>query len=247
MSDKNQDKEKREKQGEPEHDESVLNPERKDELDLSKKERRLIEKEKLKGMGTGKKLEYIWMYYKPVIFGVIAAIALVFGIRDYYEGLKVKTVLSVAVVDSQNGDTDSTAEEIKEQLGYEGDKYSRVEINVNMTSNEDGDGLEYYAQMTYVTQIAAGTMDIMIMPEKVYETLYENNDQSFLNLKELLGEENFQAFGNQTDETHISVTDSELATKFGLSYEPICIVVPASTSEADNAAKWLSVLAEREK
>ena len=118
---------------------------------------------------------------------------------------------------------------------------------MNMTSNEDGDGLEYYAQMTYVTQIAAGTMDIMIMPEKVYETLYENNDQSFLNLKELLGEENFQAFGNQTDETHISVTDSELATKFGLSYEPICIVVLASTSEADNAAKWLSVLAEREK
>ena len=44
MSDRNQDKEKREKQGDPEHDESVLNPERKDELDLSKKERRLIEK-----------------------------------------------------------------------------------------------------------------------------------------------------------------------------------------------------------
>ena len=48
MSDRNQDKEKREKQGDPEHDDSVLNPERKDELDLSKKERRLIEKEKLK-------------------------------------------------------------------------------------------------------------------------------------------------------------------------------------------------------
>lgn len=136
MSDRNQDKEKREKQGDPEHDESVLNPERKDELDLSKKERRLIEKEKLKGMGIGKKLEYIWMYYKPVIFGVIAAIALVFGVRDYYEGLKVKTVLSVAVVDSRIEDTDSTAEEIKEQLGYEGDKYSRVEINVNMTSTK---------------------------------------------------------------------------------------------------------------
>ena len=102
MSDRNQDKEKREKQGDPEQDESVLNPERKDELDLSKKERRLIEKEKLKGMGIGKKLEYIWMYYKPVIFGVIAAIALVFGVRDYYEGLKVKTVLSVAVVDSRS-------------------------------------------------------------------------------------------------------------------------------------------------
>ena len=161
MSDRNQDKEKREKQGDPEHDESVLNPERKDELDLSKKERRLIEKEKLKGMGIGKKLEYIWMYYKPVIFGVIAAIALVFGVRDYYEGLKVKTVLSVAVVDSRIEDTDSTAEEIKEQLGYEGDKYSRVEINVNMTSNEDGDGLEYYAQMIGETGTAGSVYNTM--------------------------------------------------------------------------------------
>ena len=47
-----------------EHDESVLNPERKNELDLSRKERRLLEKEKIKGMGMKKKLEYFWMYYK---------------------------------------------------------------------------------------------------------------------------------------------------------------------------------------
>ena len=35
------------------HDESVLNPEMPNETDLTKKERRRIEKEKLKGMGTG--------------------------------------------------------------------------------------------------------------------------------------------------------------------------------------------------
>lgn len=37
------------------HDESVLNPERKNEMDLPWRERRLIEKEKIKGMGFGKK------------------------------------------------------------------------------------------------------------------------------------------------------------------------------------------------
>ena len=54
MADKNQDKHQcktRAEQAE-EHDESVLNPEIKNESDLSKKERRLIEKEKLKGMGV---------------------------------------------------------------------------------------------------------------------------------------------------------------------------------------------------
>ena len=52
------------------HDESVLNPVYKNESDLSRKEKRLLEKEKLKGMGPGKKLQYIWMYYKPVMFGL---------------------------------------------------------------------------------------------------------------------------------------------------------------------------------
>ena len=70
MAEQDQDTSQREKRVNQteQHDESVLNPEIKDELDLSKKERRLIEKEKLKGMGMKKKLEYIWMYYKPAIF-----------------------------------------------------------------------------------------------------------------------------------------------------------------------------------
>ena len=74
MTDKNQDKNQSKNRAEQaeEHDESVLNPEIKNESDLSKKERRLIEKEKLKGMGPKKKLEYIWMYYKPAIFDVLA-------------------------------------------------------------------------------------------------------------------------------------------------------------------------------
>ena len=54
---KNQDKNQSKNRAEQaeEHDESVLNPEIKNESDLSKKERRLIEKEKLKGNGGQKK------------------------------------------------------------------------------------------------------------------------------------------------------------------------------------------------
>ena len=50
MADKNQDKNQSKNRAEQaeEHDESVLNPEIKNESDLSKKERRLIEKEKLR-------------------------------------------------------------------------------------------------------------------------------------------------------------------------------------------------------
>ena len=134
MADKNQDKNQSKNRAEQaeEHDESVLNPEIKNESDLSKKERRLIEKEKLKGMGPKKKLEYIWMYYKPAIFGVIAVIALIFGIKDYYEQSKIKTVLSMTVVNSMANDTETPEQKIKETLGYKDDPYSKVEIGVNL-------------------------------------------------------------------------------------------------------------------
>ena len=130
MAEQDQDTRQREKRVNQteQHDESVLNPEIKDELDLSKKERRLIEKEKLKGMGMKKKLEYIWMYYKPAIFGVIIAIALIFGVKDFYEQSKIKTVMSISMVNSTVSDTDEFEQEIKEALGYGDDKYSKVEI-----------------------------------------------------------------------------------------------------------------------
>ena len=58
MAEQDQDTRQREKRVNQteQHDESVLNPEIKDELDLSKKERRLIEKEKLKEKAIKNKL-----------------------------------------------------------------------------------------------------------------------------------------------------------------------------------------------
>ena len=67
---------------------------------------------------------------------------------------------------------------------------------------------DYNAQMAYVAQIQAGSIDIMVMPEKLYQTLKKN--EPFADLKELMGEEAFEKFGMQTDTTHISITDSEL-------------------------------------
>lgn len=243
MADRNQDMNQRERKVEEteQHDESVLNPEIKNETDLSKKERRLIEKEKLKGMGFRKKLEYIWMYYKPAIFGVIAAIALVFAARDYYENAKIQTVMSISVVNSVSSDTDALEQEIKGILGCADDKYSRVEIGVNLTTEADQDEFDYTAQMAYVTQVQAGSIDVMVMPEKLYQTLNENG--TFTDLEELLGKETFEKFGTQTDTTHLSITDSKLAEKLGVTYEPMCIVVPYSAPDQENAVKWIETLA----
>ena len=225
-----------------EHDESVLNPEIKNGCDLSKKERRLIEKEKLKGMGIKKKLEYIWMYYKPAIFGVILAIVLAFVARDYYEQSKIKTVMSVSIVNCLSNDTDSISQEMKDVLGYGEDKYSKVDIGVNLTTDPEMTEFDYAAQMAYVTQIQVGSIDIMIMHEKLYQTLNEN--QPFADLEKLLGADVLEKFGMQKDTTHISFTDDEFAQKLGVTYEPMCIVVPYSAPNQENAVKWIKVLSE---
>ena len=212
------------------HDESVLNPVYKNESDLSRKEKRLLEKEKLKGMGPGKKLQYIWMYYKPVMFGILAAIVLAFVLRDWYINAKTKTVLSIAAVNSQLSDTDDIEKQVEEFLGVTEDKYSKV--------------LDYYAQTAYMTQVQAGTLDVMLMPEQLYDSL--NTDGIFLNLEELLGDHAFGEFGTQSDQTHITIKDSRLAEEFGLSYDTITIVVPASAPDQKNAAKWLESLISEE-
>ena len=270
MADKNQDKNQSKNRAEQaeEHDESVLNPEIKNESDLSKKERRLIEKEKLKGMGPKKKLEYIWMYYKPAIFGVIAVIALIFGIKDYYEQSKIKTVLSMTVVNSMANDTETPEQKIKETLGYKDDPYSKVEIGVNLTTDSEMAEFDYNAQIAYMAQIQAGSIDIMVMPEKLYQTLKKNEpfadlkelmgeeafeklyqtlkkNEPFADLKELMGEEAFEKSGMQTDTTHISITDSELEQELGVIYDPVCIAVPYSAPNQENAVKWIKSLDSR--
>lgn len=226
------------------HDESVLNPVYKNESDLSRKEKRLLEKEKLKGMGPGKKLQYIWMYYKPVMFGILAAIVLAFVLRDWYINAKTKTVLSIAAVNSQLSDTDDIEKQVEELLGVTEDKYSKVQISVNITTDETGGNLDYYAQTAYMTQVQAGTLDIMLMPEQLYDSL--NTDGIFLNLEELLGDHVFGEFGTQSDQTHITIKDSRLAEEFGLSYDSITIVVPASAPNQKNAAKWMESLISEE-
>lgn len=223
-------------------DENVLNPEIKNESDLSKKERRLIEKEKLKGMGLGKKLEYIWMYYKPAIFGVIAAIALVFAVRDYCENAKMDTVLAVSIVNCTTNETTMLAQEIKEDLGFEDDRYSCVEIGVNLTTNTDGNEFDYYAQMAYVTQVQAGSLDMIVMPEALYKNLNESG--AFDDILALVGEETWKLFGEQTDTKHLLLTDDELIEKMGIAYEQACIVIPVNAPNKENAAEWLRTMVE---
>ncbi|MDC7286939.1 hypothetical protein NXH76_03935 [Blautia schinkii] len=215
----------------------------KHESDLTKKERRLLEKEKLKDMGFGKKLEYIWMYYKPVIFGIIAFIALIFLGRDIYLNAQKETVLSISVVNAGNVDSEAVAADIKSLLGFE-DKNEVVEVAANLITNGDGTGFDYYTQMAYVTQVQTQALDVLVMPESLFEGLAKDDTEIFANLQEVLGDEVYAAFGENIDEKHLTLTGNPLKETFDVVYDPLCIAVMVNSKHTENAANWIASLAE---
>lgn len=211
------------------------------ESDLTKKERRLLEKQKLQEMSFAGKLEYIWMYYKGGIFGLIALIILVFVGIDIYQNIRTEDILSITVVNAGMCDTEAYAEELRDLLGAEG-RYEQVEIVANLTTDEEGRELQQYAQMAFITHLQADVMDVVVMPEPLYESF---KDQGiFADLKEVLGETLYASFGDAIDEGHLKADGDALGEFMPLSYEPVCITVIKGSAHTENAAKWIASLGE---
>lgn len=217
------------------------NPPYKHESDLTPKEKRLLEKEKIKGMGMGKKLEYIWMYYKPVIFGIIGAIVLVFVLKDWYHNAQIEDILSIAIANGGMGDTEEWAEEIKAELGST-DEYDRVGFILNLNTDETGAEFDYNAQMAFVAQVGAGNIDVLVTTEAMCKKMI---GQEFLaELSDVLDEETLAAFGDRAKEYYIRLDDSAIQEHIVLPYEDVCVAILANVKNSENAAAWISSLAE---
>ena len=82
--------------------------EHKYESDLTKKEKRQMEIEKLKSMNFMEKLDYIWTYYKLWFAGALAVVALIYLGFTMYQGMQKNEVVSVAILGA-NMDADQIA------------------------------------------------------------------------------------------------------------------------------------------
>lgn len=212
----------------------------KHESDMTRKEKRLLEKEKIKGMGMKKKLEYIWMYYKPAIFGLIGAIVLIFVVKDWYYNAQIEDILSIAIANGSLGETDDWAEEIKASLGST-DEFERVSFILNLNTDENGADFDYYAQMAFLAQVQAKGIDVIVTTEEMCKKLA--GEEYFLELSEALDEETLAAFGDQAEKYYLRLEEGQLQDHIQLYYDP-CVAFIVTTENLDNAAKWVSSLAE---
>ena len=128
----------------------------KHETDLTRAERRQLEKEKLQSMDWKHKLEYIWDYYKPQIFSVIAIFAAIWFGFSWYENSKYETIMYAAVTDGYMNEDESEQmnREYKEFIGDQ-EKYHRVSIDTTVAIGSEDSQARYNATMKLNTIVAA--------------------------------------------------------------------------------------------
>ena len=208
----------------------------KHETDLTKKEKRELEKMKLASMGWKGKLQYIWAYYKPQMAAIVAVIAIAFFVKDLYENSRIHTALTVMVIDSYGTKQEEAEEKVQEA-------YEIVTVDESLRTGEDGVALESYSQMAFTTKVSARAVDVLIGSED-YMDGFEFKDEYFMDLTKLLPEDVYQAFGKQDDKYSITIDSDELAEELEVTYEPVKIGVLANSENVENAVKWLTKLAE---
>lgn len=146
-------------------------------MDEDKKLRVVIREElkKLSGMTWGKRLGYIWDYYKPLLAAILGIVAAIYIGVTIYHNLQQIDVIQVYMIDSNalDIDTEEIAAEFGEFLG--GLKKNEV-VTIDTSLTEDEDDVSQYAMASRIKVMAltsGGGMDMMLLKEDVYEKYLE--------------------------------------------------------------------------
>lgn len=207
---------------------------------------------KLKQLTFRKKLEYIWDYYKPLLAGIIGIVILVCVVVRIVRSSQMITELSVACVNSQ--DMGAGSEALKTGFAaYSGlnGKNQEVELDSSyVISLNGGDQMTAASQAKLMAVISAEALDVMVMPEDIYENYLKAG--MYQDLAQALGEEFLEA-NSQMCVTGIREDDGgekvyglrlleneKLEPLYGT--EPVVLSIVANTKNTKNAAKFVQYL-----
>lgn len=196
--------------------------EHKYESDLTKKEKRQRELEKLKTMTFLQKLDYLWSYYK-VLFALPVILLLVFYLgTTMYHGMKENVVLSVAIVgagmDGQQIEELETG--IKEYLGADG-KYDRVRVQANLPEDQES----VSGKVSLTTLVGASAIDVLVCPKEVYEE--------------------YKGQGGFTGEVQQYRATEGARELFGTAYEEVYVGVLSNAKQKENGAAFCKYVEEK--
>ena len=196
---------------------------------------------KIKKLPPGKKLPYLWEYYKIHLFLILFAIFFFFYfIFPLFGKLRENTVLSIAIIDSTESAKASTAQLENDYLAAIPDHTScdRVIIDVSGSSSNTSSSSEI--KLTILLS-SVGENDLVICNQDVYDRF--NEEGAFLDLT---------AYGAQlpADAVMFSTTSIDLSSSaawqaYGYtSYSPVYACIPVSCKHPERAIQFLDFLYE---
>lgn len=210
------------------------------ESDLTPKEKRQLEWQKISSLGFQAKAEYIWNYYKLHIAGIILGILAIIGVVNWIERLRYEDILCVTVVNAIN-DTTQLAADFKEYLGDD-DQYHQINFDASIQVG-DVDEMDYTMTMKMTVLVGAGSMDILVGDEQFLRH-YEEQDM-FYKLSEVLDDDLYEAVqDDMLDDYILEIGGSERWLSYEMVYyDPIYVAVVASGKNPDTAVEFIRWLA----
>ena len=215
---------------------------KKHESDMTGKEKRELERQKLASMNGKEKAEYIFSYYKFHLAALAGAVALIIGIVMWIDSFQNETILYAAVINGGGMDTRM----MEHFQAYQGDDNRRhkyvLDISVGAMSQDGSGEMDYANRMKMVTLVGASTTDLFICPENIYQE-YSREENFLVPVEQLMGEEFVSAHSDICEKDAGRVENSKILERYGYrSSGPAYLIVFQYSGQKEAAADFVEFL-----
>lgn len=200
---------------------------------MDKEQKKLFE-----AMTFGKKMEYLWMYYKAWLVGFLFLGAAVWLGITMYRGTHTAVLLNVAVVGGDNNQAVQFAEEFAEYAGITATD-GEIRVKANLPDESSGSAL----RTALTTLMGADALDVLICSKGVYEE-YSRQD-AFLSMQDILGEQAGD-YGDKVLADAVCIgKDSVPGRSKMVRYDEIYVAVSVNCQNQKRAVEFLCYLLEK--
>ena len=218
------------------------------------------EKEKIAGIpGTGKKIEYIWEYYKLWIIGIVFGIWFVtFAVHQFMTNRQdYRCFMVFANTYADAGDHSELWEDYVEYAGIDlREETVRFDANSYFDYAKGATGNSYFE--AFVAYADSGTLDAIVMGSDSLTALGKTgrlldlNSEECASIREKYGDRFLctvpidEEYSKEEVPVCIDISDSRLVSEYGIYSEPCAIGIGALSENVDAVEMFLDFLYEQQ-
>jgi hypothetical protein len=190
------------------------------ESDLTSKEKRQMEIEKIKSLSLSGKVEHMWAYHKLIVVSPIILILLLIFAHGMIRNIRTESVLNIAITNGFETDVELLTDMTREKLNIE-NRFSEVMIDPNYITIDGEFDMASVQKFTVI--VAARGMDILISSPDIYEHYKEQG--LFANMNEIFTQEELSD-SHLVDNYALKITNYQIVAEgLNLFYETIYFMV----------------------